>query len=141
MLFLDVTGRNDWSSTLVNTDNLGFFYPSVGLTGIISQMVKLPEAITFGKVRASYAQVGNDVGAFLTTPLNTVVNGGQLGIPQVGPQPGSSLKPEMQNSFEIGTEWRFINNRIGFDFTYYNNETKNQLIQAPAPIPNTTWIC
>jgi TonB-linked SusC/RagA family outer membrane protein len=137
MLFLDVTGRNDWSSTLVNTDNLGFFYPSVGLTGIISQMVKLPEAITFGKVRASYAQVGNDVGAFLTTPLNTVISG-NYSTPQVGPQPGSSLKPEMQNSFEIGTEWRFINNRIGFDFTYYQNETKNQLIQAPAPIPNTT---
>ncbi|PKB18940.1 SusC/RagA family TonB-linked outer membrane protein [Flavobacterium sp. 5] len=136
MLFLDVTGRNDWSSTLVNTDNLGFFYPSVGLTAIISEMVKLPEAITFGKVRASYAQVGNDVGAFLTTPLNTIV-GGQFSVPQVGQSPTSSLKPEKQNSFELGTEWRFAQNRIGFDFTYYQNETKNQLIQAPAPVPNT----
>ncbi|MCK8140921.1 SusC/RagA family TonB-linked outer membrane protein [Flavobacterium sp. I-SCBP12n] len=138
ILFLDVTGRNDWSSTLVNTDNLGFFYPSVGLTGILSEMVSLPETISFAKFRASYAQVGNDVGAYLTTPLNTVGNGGQLGIPQVGPSPGSSLKPEKQNSYELGTEWRFFNNRLGFDFTYYQNETKNQLIQAPAPIPNTT---
>ncbi len=137
MVFLDITGRNDWSSTLVNTDNLGFFYPSVGLTGIISEMVKFPEVVTYGKVRASYAQVGNDVGAFLTTPLNTIVNGNYT-TPQVGPQPGTSLKPEKQNSFEFGTEWKFANNRIGFDFTYYQNETKNQLIQAPAPVPNTT---
>jgi TonB-linked SusC/RagA family outer membrane protein len=137
MLYLDVTGRNDWSSTLVNTDNLSFFYPSVGLTGILSQMVALPEAISFAKVRASYAQVGNDVTPFLTTPLNTLLNASVV-PPSVGPRPGTSLKPEIQNSFEIGTEWRFINNRIGFDFTYYNNETKNQLITAPAEIPNTS---
>ena len=137
MLFLDVTGRNDWSSTLVNTDNLSFFYPSVGVTAILSQMMTMPESISFAKVRASYAQVGNDVSAFLTTPLNTLVNG-QVTDPLVGPQPGESLKPEMQNSFEIGTEWRFVNNRFGIDFTYYNNETKNQLITAPAPIPNTS---
>lgn len=137
MLYVDVTGRNDWSSTLVNTDNLSFFYPSVGVTGILSQMVTLPEAISFAKVRASYAQVGNDITAFLTSPLNTLVNQ-QVTDPLVGPQPGTSLKPEKQNSFEIGTEWRFVNNRIGFDFTYYQNETKNQLITAPAPIPNTS---
>ncbi|WP_269222704.1 SusC/RagA family TonB-linked outer membrane protein [Flavobacterium sp. IMCC34518] len=136
-LFLDVTGRNDWSSTLVNTDNLSFFYPSVGLTAIVSQMVKLPEAISFAKVRASYAQVGNDITPFLTTPTNTLVNG-VVTAPSVGPKPGESLKPEMQNSFEIGTEFRFINNRIGFDFTYYKNETRNQLITAPAPVPNTS---
>jgi TonB-linked SusC/RagA family outer membrane protein len=137
MLYLDVTGRNDWSSTLVNTDNLSFFYPSVGLTAILSEIVTMPEAITYGKVRASYAQVGNDVSAFLTSPTNTLTNG-VVTAPNVGPKPGESLKPEMQNSFEIGTEWRFVNNRIGFDFTYYQNETKNQLITAPAPIPNTT---
>jgi TonB-linked SusC/RagA family outer membrane protein len=137
MLFLDVTGRNDWSSTLINTDHLSFFYPSVGLTAIVSQMVKLPEAISFAKVRASYAQVGNDITPFLTTPTNTLVNG-VVTAPTVGPKPGESLKPEMQNSFEIGAEMRFIDNRIGFDFTYYKNETKNQLITAPAPIPNTS---
>jgi len=137
MLYLDVTGRNDWSSTLVNTDNVSFFYPSVGVTGVLSEMVTMPEAISFAKVRASFAQVGNDVSAFLTSPSNTIVNG-VVTAPTVGPQPGTSLKPEKQNSFEFGTEWRFVNNRIGFDFTYYQNETKNQLITAPAPIPNTT---
>ncbi|TPG31342.1 SusC/RagA family TonB-linked outer membrane protein [Flavobacterium pectinovorum] len=137
MLYLDVTGRNDWSSTLVHTDNLSFFYPSVGLSAVLSQMVTLPEAISYAKVRASYAEVGNDVAAFLTTPVNTIV-GGVVTAPNVGPKPGTSLKPEMQNSYEFGTEWRFLNNRIGFDFTYYRNETKNQLITSPAPIPNTT---
>jgi TonB-linked SusC/RagA family outer membrane protein len=137
MLYLDVTGRNDWSSTLVNTDNLSFFYPSVGVTGVLSEMITMPEAISFAKVRASFAQVGNDVSAFLTSPSNTIVNG-VVTAPTVGPQPGTSLKPEKQNSYEFGTEWRFVNNRIGFDFTYYQNETKNQLITAPAPIPNTT---
>ncbi len=137
MVYLDVTGRNDWSSTLVNTDNISFFYPSVGLSAILSQMVTMPEAISYAKVRASYAQVGNDVNAFLTSPVNTLV-GGIVTAPIVGPKPGTSLKPEMQNSYEFGTEWRFLNNRIGFDFTYYRNETKNQLITAPAPIPNTT---
>ncbi|WP_035646936.1 SusC/RagA family TonB-linked outer membrane protein [Flavobacterium sp. ASV13] len=137
MLYLDLTGRNDWSSTLVNTNNLSFFYPSVGLSAILSQMVTLPESISYAKVRASYAQVGNDISPFLTSPVNTIV-GGQVTAPIVGPQPGTSLKPEMQNSYEFGTEWRFLNNRIGFDFTYYRNETKNQLITSPAPIPNTT---
>ncbi|KAF2340808.1 SusC/RagA family TonB-linked outer membrane protein [Flavobacterium tistrianum] len=137
MIYLDLTGRNDWSSTLVNTDNLSFFYPSVGLSAVLSQMVSLPEAISYAKVRASFAQVGNDISPFLTSPVNTLV-GGILTPPLVGPQPGTSLKPEMQNSYEFGTEWRFLNNRIGFDFTYYHNETKNQLITSPAPIPNTT---
>ncbi|MCC9070839.1 SusC/RagA family TonB-linked outer membrane protein [Flavobacterium sp. F-65] len=135
MLFLDVTGRNDWSSTLVNTENLGFFYPSVGLTAIVSQMVTLPEAISYGKVRASFAQVGNDVTPFLTSPKNTL-SFGSVFSPVTGPRPGSSIKPEKQNSFEIGTEWRFVNNRFGLDFTYYQNETKNQLVTIPAPLTN-----
>lgn len=137
MVYLDLTGRNDWSSTLVNTKDLSFFYPSVGLTAIVSQMFTLPEAISFAKVRGSFAQVGNDLTPFLTTPTNTLVNG-VVTAPTVGPKPGVSLKPEMQDSYEFGTEMRFVNNRIGFDFTYYRNETKNQLITAPAPIPNTS---
>ncbi|WP_409416136.1 SusC/RagA family TonB-linked outer membrane protein [Flavobacterium sp. PS2] len=135
MLFLDVTGRNDWSSTLVNTESLGFFYPSVGVTAIVSQVVKLPEAISYGKVRASFAQVGNDITPYLTSPENSLSFGGVIS-PVTGPRPGTSLKPEKQNSFEIGTEWRFVNNRFGLDFTYYQNETKNQLVTIPAPLTN-----
>jgi TonB-linked SusC/RagA family outer membrane protein len=131
-LYLDVTGRNDWSSTLVNTDTNSYFYPSVGVTGIISEMTKMPEWVSFGKVRANYAQVGNDVPSYLTTPSSTIV-GGILVPPAVGPRPGSSLKPEMQSAWEFGTEWRMFNNRLGFEFTYYDATTDNQLITVAAP--------
>lgn len=131
-LFLDITGRNDWSSTLVNTGTNSYFYPSVGLSGIISEMTSLPAWISFGKVRASWAEVGNDLSSYLTTPTSTIV-GGVLVPPSVGPRPGSSLKPEMQTAWEFGTEWRMFNNRLGFEFTYYDSTTDNQLITITAP--------
>ncbi|GAA3747177.1 MULTISPECIES: SusC/RagA family TonB-linked outer membrane protein [Flavobacterium] len=135
MLYLDLTGRNDWSSTLVNTGNGSYFYPSVGLTGIISEMATMPEWINFGKVRGSYAQVGNDINAFVTSPRYTIL-GGQFIAPRVGPRPGETLKPELKSEYEIGTEWRLFNNRLGFEFSYYNSETKNQYVEVPAPSTN-----
>ncbi len=134
-LYLDVTGRNDWSSTLVNTNNLSFFYPSVGVTGIISEMTTLPEFISFAKVRASYAQVGNDISSFVTSPRSTIA-GGVISPPSVGPRPGESLKPELMSEFEIGTDWKFFGNRLGIEASYYTSETKNQYIQVPAPATN-----
>jgi TonB-linked SusC/RagA family outer membrane protein len=134
-LFLDVSGRNDWSSALVNTEKGSFFYPSVGLTGIISQMTTMPDFINFAKVRASYAQVGNDIFAFVTSPTSTI-KGGVISNPTVGPRPGETLKPELQSEFEVGTEWRMFDNRLGFEISYYNSETKNQYLQVPAPSTN-----
>lgn len=134
-LFLDVAARNDWSSTLVNTDNLSFFYPSVGLTGILSEMTTMPDWINFGKVRATYAQVGNDIPVGVTSPVATII-GGNIVAPTVGPRPGATLKPELKSEFEIGTEWRMFNNRLGFEISYYNSDTKNQYIQVPAPATN-----
>lgn len=134
-LFLDISGRNDWSSTLVSTDKSSFFYPSVGLTGIISEMTTMPDFINFGKVRASYAQVGNDIFAFVTSPTSTI-KGGVITNPTVGPRPGETLKPELQSEYEIGTEWRMFDNRLGFEISYYNSETKNQYLQVPAPSTN-----
>lgn len=131
-LYLDLTGRNDWSSTLVNTDTNSYFYPSVGLSGIISEMTSLPEWISYGKVRGSYAQVGSDITPNITTPVNTIL-GGNIVAPPVGPRPGSSLKPEKQTSIEFGTDWKMFNNRLGFELTYYNSKTDNQLITVPAP--------
>jgi TonB-linked SusC/RagA family outer membrane protein len=137
MLYLDVTGRNDWSSTLANTGNMSFFYPSVGTTWLISETFKMPEAISFGKVRASYAQVGNDIPAFYTSPTSVYTAANPTNYnPSVGPRPGTTLKPENQSSFELGTEWRFVNNRFGIEVTYYNNETKDQLLTIPAPPTN-----
>jgi TonB-linked SusC/RagA family outer membrane protein len=134
-LFLDAAARNDWSSTLVNTDDPSFFYPSVGLTGIISEMTTMPEWISFGKVRATYAQVGNDISAFITTPTATIV-AGSIVNPTVGPMPGTTLKPELKSEVELGTEWRMFNNRLGFELSYYDSKTKNQFIQVPAPSTN-----
>lgn len=134
-LYLDVTGRNDWSSTLVNTEKASFFYPSIGLTGLISEMTTLPDYINFAKVRASYAQVGNDFSSYVTSPRTTIV-GGNIIDPSVGPRPGESLKPELKSEFEIGTEWRMFGNRLGIELSYYSSVTKNQYVQVPAPATN-----
>ncbi|MCG1037850.1 TonB-dependent receptor, partial [Polaribacter sargassicola] len=124
MLFLDITGRTDWSSTLVNTDSKSFFYPSVGLTNIITETFKMPESVSFAKVRLSYAEVGKDIPVYATVPrrtIGTTNSGGTIGSANqatFAPREGETLKPERQKSFEIGTEWRFLGNRLGIDFTY-----------------------
>ncbi|CAL2089483.1 SusC/RagA family TonB-linked outer membrane protein [Tenacibaculum sp. 190524A05c] len=137
MLYLDVTGRTDWSSTLVNTNSTSFFYPSVGLTGIISEMFELPEVFNFAKLRVSYAEVGKDIPVYATVPLNSI-NSTNTGISNApfAPIPGETLEPERQKSFEIGAEFRLLDNRLGVEFTYYNTRTLNQIffIQA-APNP------
>jgi hypothetical protein len=138
-LFLDLAARNDWSSALVNTDKQGFFYPSVGLTTIISEMIQLPEFISFGKIRATFAQVGNDVFSFVTTPTNLYTDEGKQN-PRVGPKPGEYLKPELKSEIEIGTEWRMFNNRFSFDLSYYNSETKNQYLEILAPLTNPLGV-
>ncbi|MBC9796873.1 SusC/RagA family TonB-linked outer membrane protein [Sinomicrobium weinanense] len=133
MLYLDVTGRTDWSSTLAMTNSYSFFYPSVGLTGVLSEMFTMPEAITFAKVRASYAEVGKDIPPYATIPLNSISDTGpNVGSPVFAPIEGETLKPERQKSFELGTEWRFFQGRLGLDFTYYDTRTTDQIffIQA-----------
>ncbi|MFV8375992.1 SusC/RagA family TonB-linked outer membrane protein [Flavobacterium sp. LB1P71] len=139
MLFLDLAARNDWSSTLVNTNNSGFFYPSVGVTAIISEMTTLPEFINYGKVRATYAQVGNDIFPFVTSPTNGFTSEGNK--PAIAaPKPGTSLRPELKSEVEIGTEWRMFNNRLGFELSYYNSETKHQYLQILAPLTNPLGV-
>ncbi len=137
MLYLDVTGRTDWSSTLVNTNSTSFFYPSVGLTGIFSEMFELPEVVNFAKLRVSYAEVGKDIPVYATIPLNSInsTNNGISNAP-FAPIPGETLEPERQKSFEIGAEFRLLDNRLGVEFTYYDTKTLNQIffIQA-APNP------
>ncbi|TDX12672.1 SusC/RagA family TonB-linked outer membrane protein [Flavobacterium sp. S87F.05.LMB.W.Kidney.N] len=134
-LFLDVAGRNDWSSTLVNTNDASYFYPSVGATAILSEMATMPEFINYGKVRATYAQVGNDIAAFITNPTYSIVAGTPIN-PPAGPRPGTTLKPELKSEVEVGTEWRMFNNRFGFELSYYNSETKNQYMLVPAESTN-----
>ncbi len=140
MLFLDLSGRNDWSSTLANTGTSSYFYPSVGVTALISEMTTLPEWINYGKVRGTYAQVGNDIFPFISTPTYYYRPGFTDPKPSAGPKNGTTLKPELKSEFEFGTEWRMFNNRFGFEISYYNSETKNQYLQVVAPVGNQEGV-
>jgi len=130
MIFLDLSGRNDWSSTLAGTGNESYFYPSIGISAIISQMVTLPEFITFAKVRASHTTVANEVPFNVIMPQNSVTASG--GVSRNTVAPFTDAKPEMLRSVEVGTDWRFFNGRIGLDFTYYNINSQDQFVSLPA---------
>jgi TonB-linked SusC/RagA family outer membrane protein len=136
-LFLDITGRNDWSSTLPST-SWSYFYPSVGLTWVASDMIKsLPGWFTFAKLRASIAQVGNDTDPYRLDPIFNFGTGGALGFAtRNGTQPAANLKPELTTSKELGMDIRFFRNRVGVDFTWYRSNSKNQLLTVPLPSPS-----
>ena len=130
-VFLDVTRRDDWSSTL-HPDNNHFSYPSVSLSALMSNIFSLPESITFWKIRGSIAQVGNDIPvpyytvedkySFQTSSSGlTYLDGSDI-------QTNPYLKPELTTGKEIGTDIRFYNNRLGLDLTYYNSITTNQIL-------------
>jgi TonB-linked SusC/RagA family outer membrane protein len=132
-LYLDVTARNDWASPLAFTKKgVSYFYPSVGANAILSQLFKLPKSISFAKIRASYAEVGNAPLAYQSRqPLATIGAGGLTPLGSVSPY--SDLAPERTKSIEIGTEWRFFGNKLGLDFTYYKTNTHNQTLLIAAP--------
>lgn len=135
-IFLDLTARNDWSSTLPAQNN-SYFYPSASLSMILSDMLNIPNdsPISFAKLRAGWAQVGSDTSPYrLQDPFI-------LGTP-VGSNPTASpanslsnfdLKPEIQTSWEVGTDLRLFNNRIGLDATYYNSISENQILAIALP--------
>jgi TonB-linked SusC/RagA family outer membrane protein len=129
-LFLEATGRNDWSSALPK-DNQSYFYPSVGLTGVVTEMLSLPSWVTFGKLRASLAYSGSGGSAYRDRNYYSVGRGGLISTPTVRSLP--TYKPEMTSAFEIGADWRFFAARLGIDFTYYYTDTKNQLITIATP--------
>lgn len=138
-LYLDITGRNDWSSALASpssTANVSFFYPSASLGFVVSEVVDLPDFVNFAKIRASLAQVGNDTDPYQTA--NTF-------IPQVAYQSqptfsnqtliaNGNLSPERTKSREIGADLSFFNNRWNIDITYYNAVTTNQIIALPVAV-------
>jgi TonB-linked SusC/RagA family outer membrane protein len=128
MLYLDVTGRNDWSSTLPKSNN-SYFYPSVSLSGIMTEMFDLPQVISFWKVRTSYASVGNDTypGQLQPDFYFTEGTGGIAGIAEGSIKREYNLKPELASSFETGTDFRLFSNRMELDVNYYNTVTRNQI--------------
>lgn len=132
-IYLDVTARNDWTSSLAFTKykNKGFFYPSIGLTWIINETFRLPEWMNLGKIRGAWSEVGSGLGSYTSNPLNSVTSNGTVSFNTTAPF--ADLKPERTRSIEFGTEWRFFNNRLEFDFTYYKTNTRDQLFSLPAP--------
>ena len=124
-VFVDLTARNDWSSTLPEANN-SFFYPSIGVTGVLNELFEMGDNITFAKLRASYAEVGNGFSANQINPNGQIQFDGSSIVDPARAFPGSTPKPERQKSFEVGTEWRFNNNRFGFDIGYYNTKTEDQ---------------
>ena len=133
--FVDVTGRNDWSSTLPTANN-SYFYPSFGGSLILNEMLGLKSnLLSFAKMRASYAIVGNDTDPYRldqTYSFNGFLNGATLAS-LATTMNNPDLKPERTTSFELGMDVRLLKNRISIDGTYYNAATTNQIVTAQLP--------
>jgi len=137
-LFLDVTGRNDWSSALAtpdNADNTSFFYPSVSLSFLADRALTLPDDISFLQLRANWAQVGNDTDPYRTSSTFVAQTpfGGQPTFSEQAVLAAPGLVPEQTTSAELGFDLRFFEDRIGLDVTYFNQTTDNQILSLPVP--------
>ncbi|RYD89620.1 MAG: TonB-dependent receptor, partial [Sphingobacteriales bacterium] len=131
-LFLDVTGRNDWSSALPQANN-SYFYYSVAGSAVLTEMFNLSaiKPLSFFKLRASVAQVGNDTSPYRTNLYYSNSGfGGSYNNPTTLPG-GDNLKPEIITNREFGTDIRLFNSRINLDLTYYNSDSKNQILEVP----------
>lgn len=139
MLFLNITARNDWTSTLPQGNN-SFFYPSVNLSFVFTEAFDMPDVLTFGKLRASWAKVGKDTDPYLigqtyTSPAVYPLRG-EVGFTRFSEFGDPQLKPEETVALEFGTDLRFLDSRLGLDFTWYKSNSKNQII--PVPVSDAT---
>ena len=144
MLFLGLTGRNDWSSTLPIEKN-SYFYPGATLSWIFTKLIPKNDILTFGKVRLAYGKTGNDADVYQVIPNyiqgtargyygNDIAKFPMQGVNayQASSTLGSAdLKPEMTTEFEVGLNLAFLNNRINVDFAFYNRETEDQIFSLP----------
>ncbi|MFJ1377069.1 SusC/RagA family TonB-linked outer membrane protein [Capnocytophaga canimorsus] len=148
-LFLEITGRNDWLSTLtyptymnLGKNNYSVFYPSVNASYVFTESFNMPEWFSFGKIRASIAEVGLGTSAYATTrgfgvfsqssQFDPNRNSVLVANPNLGTAWNADLKPEIQRSIEVGTDLRFFNERLNLDFTYYKTNTRNQILSIGA---------
>lgn len=137
--FIDITARNDWSSTLPK-ENRSYFYPSVSTSILVSQFVDLPQWVSLFKVRSSWAQVGKDTSPYLINPtLSQGYWGDDFTYSLPSSMPNTNLKPEIATSYEFGTDVKLFNGRLGFDATYYKTQNKNQILNvAVSPLTGYT---
>ena len=145
MLFLDLTARNDWSSTLPLGNN-NYFYPGATLSWIFTSLLPQNDVLTFGKLRVAYGKTGNDASPYQTESVFTqgsvrgIYGDGIVSFPISGTNAflqsttlaSSTLRPEMTSEFEVGTNLQFFNGRLGLDVSYYNRTTTDQIFTLPA---------
>lgn len=147
-VFLELTGRNDWLSSLAYPsyikdakNNYTVFYPSANLSWVFTDTFKMPKWFSFGKIRASYSQVGMGTESYETTKGYGVFTQGQqydskrnsvlIANPNLGTAYNRDLKPEIQKSIELGADLRFFDERLTLDFAYYKTNTENQILSLP----------
>ncbi len=130
LLFVDITGRNDWVSNITTTENRSYFNSAIGLSTLLNEIIDMPQWISLAKARASFANGVNTVGLNSRNYYSNL-SGGVVNINQS--KPISDLEPEKLNSLEIGTDWRFFNGRLGLDFIYYNINSKGQFLSFQTP--------
>jgi TonB-linked SusC/RagA family outer membrane protein len=127
--FIDLTARNDWSSTLP-AENWSFFYPSANASFILSDIFRLPQPISYAKFRFSAARAGNDADPYLTKKYYGASDFASSGsVDQI--LFNANLTPEISTNYEAGLDIRFLQNRFGLDLTFYNNTTRNQIVRVP----------
>ncbi len=134
MLYLTLTGRNDWDSALAGTNNESFFYPSVGMSAIISQMAKLPEFINYLKVRGSWASVGSAISPNITSQWRYNYKPNTQSYETVTYKFPETFYPERTNSWEAGLTARFFNNALTLDVTLYQSNTRKQTFLRPITV-------
>lgn len=132
-IYLNATVRNDWDSALAfSTSKPSFAYPSIGISSIISEVVKLPEWFSFLKARLSYTSVGNSYDTYLTRSRYIYdEQTDQYKMQSI--YPNENLKPEITKSYEAGLNMRFFKGTVNLDLTYYKSDTRNQTFSAPLP--------
>ena len=132
-LFLELTARNDWSSTLPS-NNRSYFYPSASVSAVITDILNVTTGpLSFAKIRMGVAAVGNDTDPYQLISTYEAQAPAQ-GMPAYAEKPviqNANLKPERSRSFETGLEARFLGDRIGFDFTWYKTSSENQILSVP----------
>lgn len=143
MVYLDLTARNDWSSTLP-IDNNSFFYPGATLSWIFTKLIPENNVLSFGKLRLAYGKTGNDASPYLTgvtygqayasgyyTTTTEFPMNGTNAFMASATKGSSTLKPEMTSEFEAGVNMQFFKGRFGFDVSYYNRTTSDQIFTLP----------
>jgi TonB-linked SusC/RagA family outer membrane protein len=132
-VYLDMTARNDWSSTLPAGNN-SYFYPSFSVNGNLKSIFNLPEAFSQVQLRGSWARVGNDTGPYALKNTYNYASpwGSNYALVGTGSLLNPNLKPEIISTYEVGTAISFFQSRLGLDVTYYNALSKNQIISLPS---------